>query len=467
MKDFRSYAMALSDRIRDHAKAFAQSHKRPYQHVFSPKASKEEIAQAIIERDKLKEGLVCVLSCVEPCRSFQFVRFGRKKKHCGLKSADRQCLFIYFYFLDRDFGLMHIRLQTWLPFPVQVCINGWEWLARRLKREGISYQKAENCFIHIDDIAKAQRLTDTLIDRQWVPWLQRWARIANPWIPRNPLDLQPYYWTVRECEYSTDVLFKSGASLTAVYPALLDHAIFHFHSNDVLRFLQRHVSRRFKGEVKSSFKVRIEGTRIKHWVEENSIKMYDKQGRVLRVETTINNPRRWRVRRRTTRKGKRCMAWIPMRKSIADLRRRAEVSRAANERYLDALSTIGQSVPAHQVLDPIAKRKILNGRSYRPMQPIAPQDAAVLSAISRGEFALQGFRNADLRPFLFLGCEADDPSAQKRVCGKISRTLRLLRAHGIIYRVSKSNIYHITRRGLTTTAIAARLRNCNALQPAA
>jgi hypothetical protein len=466
MKDLRSYAMKLSDRIRDHAKAFAQSHGRPYRHMYSSKDSKEEVAREIIEQDKVREGLVCVLSCVERCRSFKFVRLSRKKKHCGLKSAERQCLFVYFYFLDRDFGLMHVRLQTWLPFPVQVCVNGWEWLAHRLDREGIFYQKSDNCFIHIDNIARAQSFMDSLIDRHWLAWLQRMARTINPWIPGNPLHLQPYYWTIRECEYSSDVLFKDAASLKAVYPALLDHAVHHFHTQDVLRFLQRHVCCRFKGEVKSNLKVRIEGTRIKHWVEENSIKMYDKQGCVLRIEVTINNPRRWKVWRRATRKGKRCMAWIPMRKSIADIRRRAEISRAANERYLDALSVVGQSVPAHQVLDPVAKQKISNGRSYRPLHPIAPKDAAVLSAVSRGEFLLHGFRNRDVRQLLFPGADGS-PMLRKNACGKTSRILRLLRAHDIVYKVSKTNRYRLTRKGLTMTAIAARLRISKALELAA
>ena len=148
---------------------------------------------------------------------------------------------------------------------------------------------------------------------------------------------------------------KADSSLQAVYPFLLDHAIRHFHARDVLRFLQRRVNCNFQGEVKSSFKVRVEGTRIKHWVEENSIKMYDKQGSVLRVETTMNNPRRWRVWRRTTRKGKRCMAWIPMRKSIADIKRRAEICLSANARYLDTLSVVGDPTPACKILDPLAK----------------------------------------------------------------------------------------------------------------
>ena len=463
MKDFRSYAIGLSERIKEHAQEFAHSRGRPYQHVFSPKLSKEDIAREIIRRDQIREGLVCVLSCVEPCRSFKFVRLSNKKNHCGLKSADRQCLHLYFYFLDREFGLMHIRLQTWLPLTIQVCLNGWEWLAHRLDRAGISYRKSDNCFLKIDDMEKAQRLMNCLIDRNWLPFLKHMARIANPWMgSRNPLHLQPYYWSIRECEYATDVLFKDKMNLQAIYPSLLDHAIRHFHCQDVLRFLQRRVNVLFQGEVKSSFKIRVEGTRIRHWVEENSIKMYDKQGSVLRVETTMNNPRRWRVWRRTTRKGKRCMAWIPMRKSIADIKRRAEVCHAANSRYLDALSVVGDSAPVHKILDPLAKRLTHGGRSYRPLHAVDPVDAELLSAISCGEFLLHGFRNQDVRKRLYPGSD-HDPGARRKACAQASRRFSLLQAHGLIYKMAKTNLWRISQRGRTVTAMVSKLRQSNLL----
>jgi hypothetical protein len=246
-----------------------------------------------------------------------------------------------------------------------------------------------------------------LIDYEWLPFLKSMAKIADPWMPsRKSLHLQPYYWTIRECEYSTDVIFKSDSSLQAVYPFLLDHAIRHFHTQDVLRFPQRRANCNFQGEVKSSFKVRMEGTRIKHWVGENSIKMYDKQGSVLRVETTMNNPRRWRVWRRTTRKGKRCIAWIPMRKNIADTKRRAEICLSSNARYLGALSVVGDSTPACKILDPLAKRLIRNRRSYRPLHSVDPGDAELFSAISRGEFLLYGFRNQDICNILHPGSDS-------------------------------------------------------------
>jgi hypothetical protein len=115
----------------------------------------------LMERDGVEKGLICVLSCVEPCRSFSVHR-NRQKYELELVAGERKCLHVYFYFLDPHFGLMHIRLQTWLPLTMQVCINRREWLARQMQRAGIAYEQKDNCFTMIADLARAQALMDRL-----------------------------------------------------------------------------------------------------------------------------------------------------------------------------------------------------------------------------------------------------------------------------------------------------------------
>jgi len=337
-KDFGVFVQRLSDRLKEHAQALARKQGRPFRYLPSPSISKEDIARRIIQEDGIEEGLICVLSCVEPCKSFT-IRRDREARQLVLVPADRKCLHLYFYFIDRDFGLMHVRLQTWLPFTIQVCLNGREWLARQMDRAGIGYEQQDNCFTSIEDVPQAQRIFDRLTERRWPRFLNALARRVNPWIaPKGGLDLHGYYWSVRQGEYATDVMFQDAQSLSEVYPQLVDHAIQQFACQDILRFLGRRIMpSRFNGQVTSDIQSRPEGVRIKHRVEENSIKMYDKQGSVLRIETTINNPRRFKVRRMTTRTGQRRMGWIPMRKGVADMPRRVEISRAANERYLEAL----------------------------------------------------------------------------------------------------------------------------------
>jgi len=177
--------------------------------------------------------------------------------------------------------------------------------------------------------------------------------------------------------------------------------------------------------------------------------MYDKQGSVLRIETTINNPRRFRVRRKGLRKGKLVMKWLALRQGIADIRRRAELSRAANQRYLTALSVVGLTTPSYRLLDQVSHR-IKTKRPARALRPISPEDAGLFEAILHADHSLQGFRNRDLRKAL-----KHDP---KNTSARISRLLMLLRAHKLIFKVCQTNYYRITRRGhqVMTTALKFR-----------
>jgi hypothetical protein len=450
-KDFGGYAERLSQRIIEQAKFTASKLKRPYQYLQSSKASKEELALQIIERDGIKQGLVAVFACVEPCQSFDLKK-DKVSKHLLLTSKERKCLHLYFYYLDREFGLMHIRLQTWLPFTIQVCLNGREWLAHKMDRAGISYTKRDNCFTYISDLKRAQQLMDRLTERNWGRFLDALAQKVNPWIhPRTGLDVRSYYWSVRQGEYATDVMFRSAAKLAEIYPLLLRHAMFEFGSEEVMRFLQRRTNQRFAGEASSDLQRRIEGIRVKHRVEENSIKMYDKQGSVLRIETTINNPRRFKVHRSGITRGKKVMKWLPMRKGIADIRRRVELSCAANGRYLDALSVVGLETPSYRLLDRVNRAVKKVRRQYRALRPISPDDASLFQAILHGEHSLQGFRNRDLRKTL-----ADSDS--RKGSARVSRLLALLRAHKLIYKVFKTNYYRITRKGHQVMATALKFR---------
>jgi hypothetical protein len=457
LKDFGRFAERVSARLKAHAEALAHRHGRPFEYLAASSQSKEDRARQILTRDGVTEGLICVLSCVEPCQAFA-IRKDRARKHLVLTSQERKCLHLYFYYVDREFGLIHVRLQTWLPMTIQVCINGREWLARRLSRASIGYEQWENSFTRIDDLPRAQQLLDQLTTRDWALLLTRWARRVNPWISApDAWPLHGYYWSIRQGEYATDVMFRDAASLAAVYPALIRQAIDHFGSDEVLRFLGRRTGPRSNGEVTTHLQRRVEGVRIKHWVEENSIKMYDKHGCVLRIETTINTPRRFKVRRQTTRRGHRGRHWVPLRKGVADLPRRVEISRAANARYLDALAVVGEPTPSHRLLDPVSAPILRDGRRYRPLHPISPHEATLFRVILRGEFHLHSFRNRDLRAHLDP-CPAPDSVSHRRASTRITRRLALLRAHRLIYKVPGTQAYRITKKGhdIMNTAIAFR-----------
>lgn len=452
-KDFAAFVERLSARLKTHAETLAADAGRPFEYVASAQVRKDDRARGIAERDHVTEGLVCVLSCVEPCRSYT-IRRDREGKRLRLVAGDRKCLHLYFYFLDPDFGLMHIRLQTWLPLTIHVCVNGRAWLARQLARAGVPVTQVENCFTAIADIPRAQTVADDLIDWPWERWLRRLGHFVNPWVRPEDGLLFDYYWSVRQSEYATDVMFRDAATVQQIYPGLLRHGIEMFHSEDVLRFLGHRPSTGFTREVQSNLHRRLEGVRIKHWVHENSIKMYDKAGSVVRIETTINNPERFKVRRKIPGKP---LAWLPLRKGIADMRRRAAIGRAANARYLDALSVVGEPTPSHHLLDPVSQRVIHHGRPYRALRPISPQEAPLLRVVLQGEFLIHGFSNHDLRAVLVADPDPD-PTRRRRDVARVTRQLRLLRAHGLIKKVPHTHAYRVTHKGeaVMTTAITFR-----------
>jgi hypothetical protein len=461
LKDFKTYVQRITERVREASERLAA--KTPHgqvQYLGSTSISKEQVAQDMAERYQVREGLIGVLSCREPCRSFD-VRKDKALKQLRLRLAERQCLHHYFYFQHREFGLLHVRLQTWFPFTMHVCLNGREWLARQMDRAGIGYVQRDNCFSRIDDVPAAQRLMDRQLERSWPRLLDGLRRTVHPEhrtiTARCPMD---YYWSVDESEWASDLMFRTADDLARLYPRLLRHGMLTFGSGDVLRFLGRHVPahgvrRNFHGEVTSDIRTRPEGVRIKHRVKQNSIKMYDKQSSVLRVETTLINPKDMKVFRPKQDDPDGPKDWRTLRKGVADIYRRAQVCQAANERYLDALATADDESTLAELAKSVCRTVTVNGRRHRALNPLAEDDAHLLETVHRGEFTIHGFRNRDLRALLFPSTSAKE---QRRQSAKVTRQLALLRAHGLIKKVPKTHRYVLTSKGQTTiaTLLAAR-----------
>lgn len=358
---------------------------------------------------------------------------------------------------------MHLRLQTWFPFQVMVCVNGRLWLARQLDRAGIGDVQRDNSFVWIEDVSRAQAFAREQLHPNWPVRLQPLLRQCHPLAAElcRPLALS-YYWSIDQSEYATDVMFRSPAALASIYPGLGHHGIRYFGAPEVLRFLGRHVPahghvhRGYKGEVETELRHRPEGLRLKHYVHGNSLKLYDKHGQILRVETTLNHAQDFRVYRSSEANPTGKKQWRPLRKSVADTPRRAQVSAAANDRYLGARSTVPKATPAGEVAQPVCRRITHHRRRYRALNPWSPADARLLETISRGEWALNGFRNRDVRRALFPA--STDPLEQRRHAGRTTRLFALLRAHGVIRKVTGTHRYLLTVRGreIVTAVLAAK-----------
>jgi hypothetical protein len=468
LKDFGAHVEKVSRRLKEASLAEATALGRPVKYLTSSQLSKEEIARGIAAQEGIRDGLVCVLSCVEPCWSFEIHR-NREKKRLELEPRYRKCLFLYHYWMHPLFGFLNARIQTWFPFPVQICLNGREWLARQMDAAGLEYVRQDNCFPWIADWAKAQRLMDRQLKATWPRLLDSVAKQLNPVhgeiFRKHPVS---YYWSTYQSEWAIDIVFREAADLRRLYPRLIHHGMTTFSSPDVMRYLGKRiplsgdVPQRFSGEVVSDLKHRQEGVRIKHGVNGNSLKLYDKAftvvGSVLRAEATVHNGDDFRVYRPKEGDPEGELAWRQMRRGIADLHRRAEVSRKAAERYLDAFASVDEDTTLEELIRRLGQPKPWRGCRVRALRPFA-DDRALLEAVSRGEFAINGFRNRDLRGIFFPRATKSQQDARRR-SGWVSRKLRLLRAHGLITKVTGSHRYQLTAAGRKAiTAILTALRS--------
>lgn len=466
-KDFGRHVQAVSQQLKQASLAEATAQSRPVIYIEHSQDSKEDLARLIATRDKIRDGLICVLTAVEVCWSFK-VSPDRKTHKLKVKACTRKCLHLYHYWMDPEAGLMSARIQSWFPFPIQVCLNGREWLARQMDAARMKYVRQDNCFVWLEDYSRAQALLDAQLHTNWPEWLNRVAQRINP-IHQEIFQRYRtfYYWSAYQSEWATDLVFRDGEFLKRRYASWIPQALVSFGSPDVMRFLGRsiplsgNIPRRFTAALKSDVKRRQEGVRIKHSLNGNSVKAYDKAftvvGNVLRVETTMNEPEDFRVYRPKEGGPEDQLAWRPLRRGVADLHRRAEVCQKANERYLNALASLDDSTTLEELIDQLSQPTQWKGKRVRGLRPWESADSRLLAAISRGEFVLNGLRNRHLRPLLF-DRPPDSPRQARQQSAKVSRLLRLLRAHGLLQKVPRTHRYQLTLHGrkALTAILAAR-----------
>lgn len=479
-KDFHEHSQDVTRRLIEASERCAALQRRPIIYLPSSSASKEDLVRDLRERHPVEQGLIGILRCVEPCMSFQ-INKSRESHRLQIHYRQRQCLHLYHYLVHPVFGYMHVRLQTWFPFRIQVYLNGREWLARQMDQLGLSYQRRDNCFTGLADFAKAQALMEEQLQCDWPKALDALARQVQP-LHDTIFTKYPtrYYWSVYQSEYATDVLFRSRSELHDLYHRLIRHGITTYGATDVLRFLGRRlattgsISPRFEGEVTTDVKTREEGTRIRHTVNGNSLKAYDKANN-LRVEMTINHPEEFQVYRPKEGEPDGPRDWRPLRHGVVDLNRRVHVSRRATDRYLEAAAAITAEQPLAELAQPLcqavsapgatqAKRRHQPVRKVRALNPLAPDDAALLQAVNDPQFVASGLRNRDLCALLYPQPASSDIDRRQR-SAKVTRLLRLLRAHHLLKKIPHTHRYQVTPRGriAMTALLAARDASVDAL----
>jgi hypothetical protein len=325
-------------------------------------------------------------------------------------------------------------------------------MSRLLSKNNIPYEMYSNSFSYIEDFSKAQELADGILNKKISDSFDGMVNKINCLLPViKGVFNHSYYWCIDQCEFATDINFKNREDLNIFYKTLVETSFFTFSSHDIYSFFGRNVGRISsfkKGEIVSDLRRRYQGYRIKFKINSNQVKMYDK-GNNLRIEVTINNPKDFKIlkSKETVEGGKivETKKWMPMGKSVANLYRFIEISRAITKRYIDALPGVDlDKIPVKEI-ETISVSKEVNEKKYSGFNLLSKETTGLFRAIASGDFIINGFDNKSIRVRVF------ENSDSHKIINKTTRLFAKLKAHGLIKKVPRKNRYYLTTRGRSIT----------------
>lgn len=443
-KDYTQWADPIRASLKENTERLAAEAGAEIVFIRRSSIRKEsEVAEILRSRGEAP-GLVVVLSAMERCGTYR-PRFNRERGRMELRPDDGRCLHYYFYVLDEVLGLIYFRVPTWAPFRAQVYFNGHHWLANQLRAQGLTVTTADNAIVSVSDWAAAQKVADAFDVSALQERLDGLARRFCPFL----VDLETgYHWSLMQVEYATDLVFRSKDDLAPLYQALSLAAIHTVGPDDVATFLGKRPVEDPTEEIQSRFSVRIQGTRIRHQLGRCALKMYDKFGFILRIETTTNDVSFFKHRRKVEHQdGRWSFKTAPLKKNIYSLPTLATLLTEVNQRYLLFLSALDDPSQGQRDLSTVSETASDAGRTYKGFNFFEAKDLAILSALARGDTLLAGVQNKTLRQTL------PDLSS-----GAASRILKRLRIHGLLRRVRKSYRYHLTDLGRRVVLAGLKLR---------
>lgn len=442
--DYAKFAEPFRDQIRENAEIMAKGNSIEIEFIRKANIRKESIISQKLELRGTHPGLVHILSAMESCSTYK-PWHDKPSGKTYLKGDTSKCLTYYFYFIDPVIGLGYVRVPTWLPFRLQIYFNGHNWLATKLKESGITYKMVDNAFIEISDWEKANELAKNF---QIEELHERLNHFASLYCPVYKEFKQLYHWSIMQCEHSTDIVFKNKEDLQAIYGKLIQTAIHTVKPDNIVTFLGKKLHPLYQGEIGNQYHVRIEGTRIKHNMGPVSIKMYDKFGHILRIETTTNDVSFFKHYREVIhRDGTRTEKDAPMKKGIYSLHALLLIMQSANRRYLDFISAIEDDKVGKEKLEKVTRKVTKEDRTYRGFNFFDKDDEQILKVIARGEFNIYGFRAKQVKQFV------------NKSSSQISRILKRLHTHGLIKKIRNSYKYYLTELGKDVILLGEKLIN--------
>jgi hypothetical protein len=355
--------------------------------------------------------------------------------------AERRVTCYYFYVWDDDFGPAFVKVCAYFPYPAKIWVNGHEWAKRQAVKAGISVTALSNGFATTTDPAGLQAICDRLGAGAITVFAERWwARLP---LPLTDQDRAAGYWwelSLRQVEVSRTLVFDQPRQARSFFEALVADNL-DIGRPEVIELIFRRGQPRGRpaaGEFKTKLVSYGTEVNVNAFYRHSRIKQYLKDGRALRVETVINDPRDLGCLRRLH--------------NLDELQPRA---RAVNAKLLDT-ERVGQGcVLASPAFERIARPTLTeDGRRAPALRFGDPRVQALAGALCTTIVAVTGITNKSLRA-LMPGLLGGIPYTMNQASYDLAR----LRLNGLITRVPGKNRYRLTDDGLRFAIFYTKVHN--------
>jgi hypothetical protein len=425
----------IGNRFRAAVRAFAKDNDVPVLHLAAPDRTrwddrKLDHVKPYLDR-AAREGRSGVVAIVA-VQELAWVWSGKKldpkpgQSRFAFVKTRRQCTTYYFYVLDGDFGPGFIKIISYFPYPAKVWLNGHEWVKRQADRAGLRFSVLANGFAACDEPRRLQAIADRLGPSDIQAFFEHWMTVIPT--PLTTADREAGFWwelSMRQVETSTTLVFDDPRRARAFFEALVADNVGIGRPGEVAMVFSRPLRR----PTKHIYRQRVFGTgtevRMDFSYKHSRVKQYLKEGRALRIETVINDPRDLDVARRL--------------QHLPELEAKA---RQVNHRLL-MIERAGQDCAIETALfERISQPYAREGQRTGALRFGDPRVMALAGALGVMVHAVSGFTNKSLRS-LVAGLLGADYTANQ-----MTYDLRRLRLHGLIERLPHTNTYVTTPEGL-------------------
>lgn len=429
----------IHDRLIAAIKTFATTQDVPLI-AFERSQRKDDVVAEYRARRPMDDGVIVIGVAQEKMRAF------KAQKRCGPGKAvsfdfSRQSVAVnhyYFYVQDPDWGPAFLKLGTYLPYPIKLCLNGHEWVKQQLRRAGVAFDSLDNGFLACADPIRLQTICDRLGPADVQAFFDRWAaRLPSPLTARDRAAGYTHRLALQQVEVSLTQVFARPVQGRHFFEAVIRENLDLGRPDRVgLLFPLRLTKATPPPAWGYRTRVITDGVEPSLHIEYKSshVKQYFKEQCALRTETTINNPKDFYVA-----------------KAVSNVSHLRDLGDQVNRKLLEVERVSHQCVLTQDALDRLQQPTVEAGQRASALRFADPRVMALCQAITSFVHLPRGFHNRDLRRPIeaLLG--------RPYSAAKMTYDLRRLRLKGLIHRIPKTHRYTATSYGLKVAFFYAKL----------